>query len=298
MSAAWDNGTHAHWNIEDNPGPKVYSKRFNHTEQMAGPGLKDVLLVVHNVNDTLVLCQDDEKIYCGAGTTTGKDVDVIFDVKNVLQMGTSRMRIIAVPYKDLDFVGLFVYTDSSITLSNPVLQGNMSEAGLSGPIRRIYDNKSYSLYTITTAMQANKNISLTYNMLPSVAGRYTFVTVANYSGQSDSFTKTVDFSSCADTNPIVAQDSSGNCKSFPTICDLPKGWNVAERCATPVEKPVPEGSPAGGVIVVLIIIIVLAIGYRYRDRIREKLKRKKQTFPEIKFDDESTRKFDGTEDVE
>ncbi|HLC67317.1 MAG TPA: hypothetical protein VJI12_00365, partial [archaeon] len=284
ISAAWDNGTHAHWSIEDNDGPKVYSKRFNHTEQMAGPGLKDVRIEVHNVNDTL-LCYDSEPIYCGAGTAAGKDVDVLFDVKSVLPVSISKVRIIAVPYKDIDFAGIFVYTDSSIGLSDPRLEGNRSEAGLSGPVR-VFSNGSYSLYTITTAMQAGRNISLTYNILPQNAGRYKFIVVANYSGKSDTFTKTVDISSCSNTNPVVAIDAKGNCKSFPTICDVPSnGWNTVERCTQPLEQPKSE-SPIGGAIAVLVIIIIIGVGYRYRDRIKERLKRRKDA-TEVRFDDET-----------
>ena len=206
----------------------------------------------------------------------------------MLPISINKVRIIAIPYKDIDFVGLFVYTDSSIDVSNARLTGNASEAGLSGPVR-VFNNGSYLLYSVTTGMQSGKNISLAYDILPSAAGRYTFMVIANYSGKSDVFTKTVDISSCTDTNPVVAMDSKGSCKSFPTICDVPNnGWNTVERCAQLPEQPPAQESPVGAAIAIIIIIVIAAAGYKYRDKIREKLKRKKEEIPEIDFDEGTT----------
>lgn len=286
LIAEWDNGTHAHWIIEDNTGPKIYTKNFTHVEPVSAPGVKTVKAVVHNVNDS-TLCFASEQIYCGPGTSTGKDLDIIFDVKDVVKIGTNDVRIIATPYRDITPVRLQSFTDSALVVGNIRVEGNSSLSGVSGPLR-IQENASYNVYTITMNLAAGMNISVHYKLNITSPGQYTLMAVANYSGKTQRVTKTIKATTCSQAYSILAVGPSGVCSQFTTPCDKPPGWQEVGVCPDQIEKPVQQGGDNTLLIVIIVVIIIVlaVLGYRYRDQIREKLhrspsRRKQEEMPSL-----------------
>ena len=285
LSASWDNGTHAHWIVEDDAGPKIYTKSFTGTDPLSGPGLKNIKVVVHNANDSTI-CMASDTIYCGPGTTTGKDIDLLFDVKDVVKTGSNDVRIIVIPYNDISNARVISYTDASLSVTRPLVSGNASVAGVSGPAR-VTENNSYLVYTISGSLQAGKNISISYALNISRPGEYKLIAVANYSGKQDRFTKTIKATNCPQAYKVVATNPSitGSCKDFDTPCDVPPGWSVVDRC--PSNETVKQQDNTMLVILLTIVVAVIAaLAYKYRDSIREKLQRKQQKEELPKFDEE------------
>lgn len=284
LFAAWDNGTHAHWDIEDNEGPRMYVRNFTHVEQMSGPGLKNIKVEVHNGTDNAVhgtLCFDATEIYCGPGTSTGKDLDLIIDVKGVLKTGNTDLRVVAVPYADISGARIQSYIESPINVANYRVEGNTSIAGTSGPIRTAED-RSYNVYTTTTNLAARGNTSIVYRLNIDQPGEYKLIAVANYSGKSERITKTIKVTNCPQAYGVLAVGPSGACVDFTTPCDVPAGWDIVDAC--PEELPAEEDNTLLIITVIILLVVLLALSYRYRDRIGErlsKLKRKKKVQEEM-----------------
>ena len=268
LTAEWENGTHVHWIVEDNTGPKMYIRNFSHTEPLAAPGVKTIKVAVHNANDS-TLCLDTDQIYCGPGTTTGKDLDMIIDVKSVLKLGTNDLRILAVSYKDIPSARIQGLIDSGLTVSGVTVEGNTSLAGISGPIR-VQENKSYSMYTATTNLVAGGNVSVHYRLNVTRAGEYTIIAIANYSGKTEKITKIIKATSCPQTYNVLAI-SNGVCKQFTTPCDVPAGWKEVNACPDVNAQPVQEDNTLLIVVVIIVIVVAGVLGYKYRDQIEERL---------------------------
>ncbi len=273
LNAEWDNGTHAHGNIDDDPGQKIYLKNFTVTKPLAGPGVKIVKVDVHNVNDS-ILCFASEQIYCGPGTAAGKDLDMIFDVKDIMKLGTSNVRIIAIPYTAITPARVQSFTESTLAVSGVRVEGNTSLSGVSGPLR-VQENKSYNVYTVTTNLAAGTNISIAYNLDIRSPGEYTLIAVANYSGKTQRVMKTIKATACPQAYSVFAVGPSGACLQFTTPCDVPPGWDEVGVCPDDVERPVEEQQDNTLlIIIIVIVIIILAILiYRYSDEIKEKLQK-------------------------
>ncbi len=272
LNAEWVNGTHAHWIIEDNTGPKIYLRNFSQTEPVAAPGVKTVKAVVHDVNDS-TLCFASEQIYCGPGTTTGKDLDITFDIKDVVKTGTNDVRIIVMPYTAITPFRIQSFTDSALGVSGVRVEGNTSLSGVSGPLR-IQENKSYNVYTVTTNLAPGANVSVAYKLDVASQGEYTLIAVANYSGKTERVTKTIKATSCPQSYSVIAVGPSGACLQFTTPCDIPPGWDEVGVCPDDIEPVEEQGDNTLLIIIIVIVIIVLAVlGYRYSDDIKEKIQK-------------------------
>ncbi len=277
LTGSWANGTHAHWDIADDPDRQVYLKNYTRIKTVAGPGWNTVKIAVHNVNDTQI-CADTSTVYCGPGTSTGKNVDMIFDVKDVLDTGVNKVKIIAVPYVDISYIRVYSYTENILNASRPLVEGNTSLAGISGPVA-VVENKTYDVYAMTTSLAATKNVSLVYNLQTNRPGKYTLIAVANYSGKSERFTKTITITNCPKTYKVYARNDNDNtiCMEFTTPCDVPvAGWTLVERCT--IEQPLPTSQPFDltWIIILIIVILIVVMAYRYRERIRDKFSRQRR----------------------
>ncbi len=286
VSASWDNGTHAHWEIEDNTGPKVYERRFNRTEPMAGPGLKSMKLLVHDVDDK-ALCFASETIYCGPGTATGKDIDIIFDIKNVIPLNATNVKLIIAANKDIDFARILNLVQEPMDVTVFGVSGNTSIMGVSDKMR-IYDNRSYVGNSLSGTFKAGTNITLDYAVTVREPGDYTLLAMANYSGKVERFTKKIKATNCAQINSILAKKGDA-CKEFATVCDKPSDWSIVESCAQSTE-PVTTGgeSPLGAGIGIAAAALLGGLGYKYRYPIRDKinkLKKKKEEEVSIDFEE-------------
>ncbi|MBI4173214.1 MAG: hypothetical protein HY519_00670, partial [Candidatus Aenigmarchaeota archaeon] len=249
IAAIWDNGTHAHWEIDGTPGKKIYTKNFTHVEPLSAPGMKSVKAEVHNVNDSL-LCLDSSEVYCGPGSTSGKDLDLIIDVRDVVKTGLIDVRVIVAPYMDINALRLQNYVESPLNVSSVRLEGNSSLAGISGPVR-VAEDKTYTLYTATTNLMAGKNVSLLYKLRIDEPGEYKLMAIANYSGTLR-VTKTIKATNCPQAFEVLAVSQDGSlCLPYTTPCDVPPGWIQVERC--PDEAPPQEESS----ILPLIILIII-----------------------------------------
>ena len=272
LTGSWANGTHAHWDISDDPHIQIYLYNYTRIKPVATPGWNTVKIAVHNVNDTL-LCSDTSTVYCGPGTSTGKNVDVIFDVKDVLNTGMNTVKIIVVPYVDISYIRVYSYTENTLNVSRPWVEGNTSLAGISGPVA-VVENKTYDVYAMSTSLAATKNVSMVYTLQTSRLGKYTLIAYANYSGKSERYTKTITVTSCHDTYRVYARNDNDNtiCMQFDTRCDVPVvGWTIVEGCVAQ-QPPTPSvGLDLTWIIILLIIILLVALAYRYRDRIRDRI---------------------------
>ncbi|HLD39246.1 MAG TPA: hypothetical protein VJB05_02960, partial [archaeon] len=281
LTGSWANGTHAHWDIADDPDRQVYLYNYTRIKPVAGPGWNTVKIAVHNVNDTQ-LCADTSTVYCGPGTSTGKNVDVIFDVKDVLNTGVNTVKIIVVPYVDISYIRVYSYTENTLNVTRPWVEGNTSLAGISGPVS-VVENKTYDVFAMSTNLAATKNVSLVYNLQTNRPGKYTLIAVANYSGKSERYTKTITVTNCPKTYKVYARSDNDNtiCMEFSTPCDVPAvGWTLVERCDTQ-EQPIPSaGFDFTWIIILIIIVLLVLLAYKYRDRIRERTQRPRRTFKE------------------
>ncbi|MFA4819802.1 MAG: hypothetical protein WC613_02465, partial [Candidatus Aenigmatarchaeota archaeon] len=274
LTGSWANGTHAHWDIADDPDKQIYVKNYTRIKPVAAPGWNTVKIAVHNVNDTQV-CADTSTVYCGPGTSTGKNVDMIFDVKDVLNTGVNTVKIIVVPYVDISYIRVYSYTENTLNISRPWVEGNTSLAGVSGPVS-VVENKTYDVYAMTTGLAATKNVSLVYSLQTSRPGKYTLIAVANYSGKSERFTKTITVTNCPKTYKVYARNDNDNtiCMEFSTPCDVPAGWSKVERCDAQEQPQTAKPFDLTWIIVLIIVILIVVVAYRYRERIREKTQRR------------------------
>ena len=268
ISAIWDNGTHAHWEIDGTPGAKMYVKNFAHVEPLSAPGMKSVKVPVHNVNDSL-LCMDSTEVYCGPGSSSGKDLDVTIDVRDVVKTGLVDVRVIVAPYVDINALRLQNYIESPLNVSSVRIEGNTSLSSISGPVR-VAEDKSYTLYTASTNLAAGRNISVLYKIRIDNPGEYKLMAVANYSAMLR-VSKTVKATNCPQTFQVLAVSPSDAslCLPYTTPCDVPPGWMIVERC--PDEAPVQESSILPLIILIIIVVIIAALLYKKRDALREKL---------------------------
>ncbi len=269
LSAVWDNGTHAHWEIENNLGPKLYAYVFNHTEQMAGPGLKRIKLLVHNASDDN-LCFVSNSIYCGPGSSDGREVDLIFDIKDSVGLGRTDVRMIVVPYTDIDFARIATHVDSRANVTFLRAEGNRSQIGVSK--NRVQLDQTYNVHTYSTRLEAGRNISIIYNMDMQQPGQYDMFSLVNYSDKEFRFEKSIKVSSCPQTYSVLAKGPSGVCRDFSTPCDVPAGWDQVPDCDfTPIKPIEGEDNTMLLALAALLVILLGAVGYKYRRRIRERL---------------------------
>ncbi len=271
VSARWANGTHAHWEIEDNLGPKIYTYVFNHTEQLAGPGLKRIKILVHNESDENQ-CFVSDVIYCGQGTGGNEEVDVFYDVKDVLKIGLNDLRVVVVPYVDMDFVRIVNNFDSRANVTFLKAEGNLSETGTSS--NRVQLEKTYFAYTHGTRLEAGRNVSFLYTMNTMDVGDYDIFTLVNYSDKQARFNKTVKVTVCPQSYSVLAKGPTGACRSFATSCDVPTGWSTVPSCdleTLPVQQG--EDNTLLMILVVILVVVAAVLGYRYREKIKERLSR-------------------------
>ena len=265
IAAMWDNGTHAHWEIDNGGESKmIYTKNFTHTEPLSAPGMKSVELLVHNVNNSL-LCKDSTEVYCGPGSATGKDIDMIIDVKDVVKTGLIDVRVIVAPYININGLRLLSYVESPLNVTNVRMEGNTSLSSISVPAR-VAEDKSYTVHTASTNLLAGKNVSLLYKVRIDNPGEYKLMAVANYSGTSQRVTKTLKATNCPQAFPVLAVSPSGLCFEYATPCDKPEGWTIVEKCPDATQPE--ESNPWPLVILIIIVVVAALLIFKNRERLR------------------------------
>ena len=259
---------HAHIDIESDMSPKFHAPDMTFSREQAGPGMKTIKAIVHDLNDS-VLCQDQKQVLCeGGGRIEGTGLSIVRGIPDTVGIGTAQMKLVVISDKNADNFQLTENVARGLGIGRMRLSGNTSQFVISGPTSVREGGADFDSYLVQGLLRGQENISLIYDIDFASKGSYEFFSKGLYNGQEKREEKTVYVTACAQTHQVFAS-RDGECRQFATPCDVPSGWEMVSNCPS-TYKPPEEPIDLISIIAVVLIVIVLVIAYVYRDKIREK----------------------------
>ncbi len=273
---SWNGGDHAHAIIGDDTGARFTDRTFTANRIISTPGRVFVKPEVHNANDTVLCSRPSKEVFCVPGNITTSDaVQIVRNMKSASAPGPVDAALTVIPLDDISGFMLTEYMDKSLVPANIVVTGNRSIVTSSSRTGfAAAANGTFTLLDFSTQLRKGQNITIAYTVSPAEERDYKFFYAANFSGTTleEKPPFNLFITKCPQIKSVLAVGPGGSCQTFRTSCDVPKDWEIREKCPEAGGPPGGGGGDSTGAIIVVVIIIVIAvIAYRKRNSIRERL---------------------------